>query len=65
MLKKEFKDSAIILSWADATIRGDEAWMMFCTKIGIVKNLNFKVEHTGIVLIDHSTARLFFYDFGR
>jgi hypothetical protein len=52
MLKKEFKDSAIILSWPDATIRGDEAWMMFFKKIGIV-------------LVEHSTGRLFFYDFGR
>lgn len=65
MLTKEFKDSAIILSWPDATIRGDEAWMMFFKKIGIVKNLNFKVGHTGIVLIDHSTGGLYFYDFGR
>ncbi len=59
------KDFAIILYWPDATIRGDEAWMMFFKKIGIVKNLNFKVGHTGIVLVDHVTGKMLFYDFGR
>ncbi len=59
------KDSAIILTWPDATIRGDEKWMMFFKKIGIVKNLNFKVGHTGVVLVKHETGELFFYDFGR
>lgn len=60
-----YQDSAIILTWPDATIRGDEKWMMFFKKIGFVKNLNFKVGHTGIVLINHKTGALFFYDFGR
>ncbi len=60
-----FQDSAIILTWPDATIRGDEKWMMFFKKIGIVKNLNFKVGHTGIVIINHQNGEMFFYDFGR
>ncbi len=59
------KDFAIILSWPDATIRGDEAWMMFFKKLGIVKNLNFKVGHTGIVLVNHKNGKMLFYDFGR
>ena len=59
------KDFAIILTWPDATIRGDEKWMMFFKKIGIVKNLNFKVGHTGIVIVDHKDGSMFFYDFGR
>ncbi len=60
-----YKDFAIILTWPDATIRGDEAWMMFFKKIGLVKNLNFKVGHTGIVIIDHQNGEMLFYDFGR
>lgn len=60
-----YKDYAIILTWPDATIRGDEKWMMFFKKIGIVKNLNFKVGHTGIVIIKAATGEMRFYDFGR
>jgi len=59
------QDPALILAWPDATIRGDEAWMMFFKKIGLVKNLNFKVGHTGIILIERATGELHFYDFGR
>lgn len=60
-----YNDIAIILTWPDATIRGDEKWMMFFKKLGIVKNLNFKVGHTGVVIIDHKDGSMFFYDFGR
>lgn len=60
-----YHDFAMILAWPDATIRGDEAWMMFFKKIGLVKNLNFKVGHTGIVLIERDSGSLHFYDFGR
>lgn len=55
-----YHDFALILSWPDATIRGDEKWMMFFKKIGIVKNLNFKVGHTGIVLISANTGELLY-----
>lgn len=60
-----FDDLAIILTWPDATMRGDEQWMMLFKKIGLVKNLNFKVGHTGIVIIKRSTGLMLFYDFGR
>ncbi|PRD48872.1 DUF6695 family protein [Sphingobacterium haloxyli] len=60
-----YNDIALILTWPDATIRGDEKWMMFFRKIGIVKNLNFKVGHTGIVIIKRETGEMLFYDFGR
>ncbi|MBE8714028.1 DUF6695 family protein [Sphingobacterium hungaricum] len=60
-----YNDFAFILTWPDATIRGDEKWMMFFKKIGFVKNLNFKVGHTGIVLVNHLSGELLFYDFGR
>src|SRR5690606_31902379 len=61
----QYKDFAIILTWPDATIRGDEQWMMFFKKIGLVKNLNFKVGHTGIIIVKHDTGDMYFYDFRR
>lgn len=64
-MQNTYEDLAIILTWPDATIRGDEQWMMFFKKIGLVKNLNFKVGHTGIVIIKSSTGEMCFYDFGR
>lgn len=60
-----YNDLAIILAWPDATIRGDERWMMFFRKIGLVKNLNFKVGHTGVILVESETGALLYYDFGR
>ncbi|WP_454880929.1 DUF6695 family protein [Sphingobacterium detergens] len=60
-----YNDIALILTWPTTTIRGDEKWMMFFKKIGIVKNLNFKVGHTGIVLIERKTGEMLYYDFGR
>lgn len=60
-----YHDFAIILAWPDATMRGDEKWMMFFKKIGIVKNLNFKVGHTAIILVEPETKALLYYDFGR
>ena len=67
MNKKDLhlRDFAIVLAWPDATIRGDEKWMMFFRKLGIVKNLNFKVGHTGVVIVSHKTGELLYYDFGR
>lgn len=61
----DYQDYAIILAWPDATIRGDERWMMFFKKLGIVKNLNFKVGHTGVVIVNHQSGEMCFYDFGR
>lgn len=61
----DYKDYAIILAWPDATIRGDEKWMMFFKKLGVVKNLNFKVGHTGVVIVNHRSGEMRFYDFGR
>ncbi|QNL51291.1 hypothetical protein H8S90_06870 [Olivibacter sp. SDN3] len=60
-----YNDLAIIIAWPDATMRGDENWMMFFKKIGLVKNLNFRVGHTAIILVDPETKRLLYYDFGR
>ena len=60
-----FHDIAIPIAWPDQTARGDEAWMSFFKRIGIVKNLNFKVGHAAIVLIERSTGHMRYYDFGR
>ena len=64
-MKNHYQDCALILAWPDTTIRGDEKWMMFFKKLGLVKNLNFKVGHTGIVLVEKETGKLSYYDFGR
>lgn len=64
-MEQTYNDLAIILAWPDATIRGDERWMMFFRKIGFVKNLNFKVGHTGVILVESETGKLLYYDFGR
>lgn len=60
-----FEDFAIILTWPNATIRGDEKWMMFFKKLGVVKNLNFMVGHTGIVIVSRRSGEMLYYDFGR
>lgn len=59
------EDLAFILSWPDTTIRGDEKWIMFFKKIGLVKNVNFKVGHTAIVLVNRKNGDMLCYDFGR
>lgn len=62
---KSFNDFAIPLAWPDKTAYGDEKWMAFLKKCGIVKNLNFKVGHAAILLVCHSTGRIEYFDFGR
>lgn len=64
-LDQEYNDQVIIIAWPDATMRGDERWMMFFKKIGVVKNLNFKVGHTAVILVDSQSGDLLYYDFGR
>ena len=59
------KDIAIPLAWPHQTARGDEAWMGVLKRIGIVKNLNFKVGHAAILLIEYKTGNISYYDFGR
>ena len=60
-----YLDLAIPIAWPDQTARGDELWMAILRKIGIVKNLNFKVGHAAIVLVHRKTGTLKYYDFGR
>lgn len=60
-----FNDIAIPISWPDKTARGDERWMAFLKRIGIVKNLNFRVGHAAILLIERSSGSVHYFDFGR
>ncbi len=59
------KDLAIVIAWPEIPTRGDERWMKFFKRIGLVKNLHFKVGHAAIVLVNHDTGALAYYDFGR
>lgn len=60
-----YRDIAIPIAWPDQTARGDEKWMSFLRKIGVVKNLNFRVGHAAIVLACKKTGEVRYYDFGR
>ena len=62
---EEYRDLALVIAWPDQTARGDERWMAFLKWAGIVKNLNFKVGHAAIILVNHRTGLLAYYDFGR
>lgn len=65
MTLKHLAGRAIALAWPDTTARGDETWMLLLKKSGFVKNLNFKVGHAAIILVDDSSGDLFYFDFGR
>ncbi|SKB56800.1 hypothetical protein SAMN05660226_02038 [Parapedobacter luteus] len=60
-----YQDLAMVIAWPDKTARGDERWMALLKQLRIVKNLNFKVGHAAIILINHQTGSLAYYDFGR
>jgi len=61
----QYKDLAIPIAWPDQTARGDELWMAVFKKLGVIKNLNFKVGHAAIVLVERKTGTLRYFDFGR
>ncbi len=61
----ENEGTAIVIAWPDTTARGDENWLMILKNLGLVKNLNFKVGHAAIVLVENQTGELYYYDFGR
>ncbi|WP_353130633.1 DUF6695 family protein [Parapedobacter pyrenivorans] len=62
---EEYRDLALVIAWPDQTARGDEQWMAILKRVGIVKNLNFRVGHAAIVLVNQRTGLLAYYDFGR
>lgn len=67
MLRKvdDYQDLAIVIAWPDQTALGDEVWMSVLKKLGIVKNLNFRVGHAAILLVHRASGKLAYYDFGR
>lgn len=64
-MMKSYNDFAIPLAWPDKTAYGDEKWMAFLKRCGIVKNLNFKVGHAAILLISQHNGIVEYFDFGR
>src|SRR5690606_5397824 len=60
-----YTDIAIPISWPDMTALGDEKWMAFLKKMKVVKNLNFKIGHAAILLIERSSGTISYFDFGR
>lgn len=60
-----YQDIAIPIAWPDQTARGDELWFKVLKRVGIVKNLNFRIGHAAILLIEHRTGQVLYYDFGR
>ncbi|TDS10953.1 DUF6695 family protein [Sphingobacterium paludis] len=60
-----FDDIAIPISWPDKTARGDEKWMALLKRMGVVKNLNFRVGHAAILLIERKSGKIEYFDFGR
>lgn len=56
---------ALVIAWPDVTARGDEKWMAVLKRLGVVKNLNFKVGHAAIILVESKSGTMAYYDFGR
>ena len=58
------KNAAVIpLAWPEMTARGQEKIWLILRKLGIVKNINFKVGHAAMVVALDS--QFLYYDFGR
>jgi len=64
-MREEFQDLAIALAWPQQTARGDEKWMRFLKGLKIIEDLNFRVGHAAILLLQRKTGRVVYYDFGR
>ena len=58
------KNTAIIsLAWPFATARAPEKIWSFLKKIGLIKNLNFRIGHAAMLIAKND--ELFYYDLGR
>jgi len=60
-----YLDTAIVIAWPQCTARADESLVIFLRKAGLVKNLNMRVGHAAICLINPQTCEVLYYDFGR
>jgi len=65
MYRLAYEDIAIPIAWPDQTARGDENWYAILKKLGVIKNLNFKVGHAAIILVKKNTGEIRYFDFGR
>ena len=58
------KNTAIIsLAWPFVIARGPEKIWVFLKKIGLMKNLNFRIGHAAMIVATND--KLFYYDLGR
>jgi len=60
-----YLDTAIVIAWPQCTARADESLPIFLRKAGLIKNLNFRVGHAAVCLINPQTHEVIYYDFGR
>ena len=60
-----YLDTAIVIAWPQCTARADESLVIFLRKTGFFKNLNMRVGHAAICLINPQTHEVLYYDFGR
>ena len=58
-------DTAIVIAWPQCTARADESLAIFLKKAGVLKNLNMRVGHAAICLINPQSNEVLYYDFGR
>jgi hypothetical protein len=58
-------DTALVIAWPQCTARADESLVKMFHKAGIIKNLNMRVGHAAICLINPQTNEVLYYDFGR
>ena len=58
-------DTAIVIAWPQCTARADESLAIFLKKAGVLKNLNMRVGHAAIYLINPQSNEVLYYDFGR
>ena len=58
-------DTAIVIAWPECTARADESLVIFLKKTGVIKNLNMRVGHAAICLINPQSNEVLYYDFGR
>ena len=58
-------DTAIVIAWPECTARADESLAIFLKKAGVLKNLNMRVGHAAICLINPQSNEVLYYDFGR
>ena len=58
-------DTAIVIAWPECTARADESLVIFLKKTVVIKNLNMRVGHAAICLINPQSNEVLYYDFGR